>query len=206
VLAWAGVFVLAPLLIAGGLTAVGNLTTSDEVTGPPRLAEPPTKVGADDLGLGTRPRPRRFQGPFDLLLAVLLREEISLSEVPLGEIVIAYVDHMGDAEDGSLDLEAVTEFLVLNRSALRAQIAAAAAKRGGRRGSGRRRPPMSCFARMLEYRATSEAATMLSSAWTGRAASCTGRRRCLRELATRRPRRRDQAMSPTASALPSATC
>ena len=35
-----------------------------------------------------------FQGPFDLLLAVLLREEIRLAEVPLGEIVLAYVDHL----------------------------------------------------------------------------------------------------------------
>lgn len=52
-----------------------------------------------------------FQGPFDLLLAVLLREEISLAEVELGEIVLAYVDHLG--ESGELDLEAVTEFLVL---------------------------------------------------------------------------------------------
>jgi len=52
-----------------------------------------------------------FQGPFDLLLAVLLREEISLAEVELGEIVLAYVDHL--EEEGALDLESVTEFLVL---------------------------------------------------------------------------------------------
>ena len=52
-----------------------------------------------------------FQGPFDLLLAVLLREEISLAEVELAEIVLAYVDHLG--ESGELDLESVTEFLVL---------------------------------------------------------------------------------------------
>lgn len=52
-----------------------------------------------------------FQGPFDLLLAVLLREEISLAEVSLGEIVLAYIDHLEQA--GELDLEAVTEFLVL---------------------------------------------------------------------------------------------
>ena len=52
-----------------------------------------------------------FQGPFDLLLAVLLREEISLAEVELGEIVLAYIDHLEEA--GELDLEAVTEFLVL---------------------------------------------------------------------------------------------
>src|SRR5262249_57121289 len=54
-----------------------------------------------------------FQGPFDLLLAVLLREEISLAEVPLSEIVVAYVDHMGEDGELELDLEAVTEFLVL---------------------------------------------------------------------------------------------
>ena len=52
-----------------------------------------------------------FQGPFDLLLAVLLREEISIAEVALGEIVIAYIEHLEDT--GEHDLEAVTEFLVL---------------------------------------------------------------------------------------------
>jgi len=52
-----------------------------------------------------------FQGPFDLLLAVLLREEISLAEVELADVVLAYVDHLG--ESGELDLESVTEFLVL---------------------------------------------------------------------------------------------
>ncbi len=66
-----------------------------------------TSVSELDLDLDV------FQGPFDLLLAVLLREEISLAEVPLGEIVVAYVDHMGEDPELDLDLEAVTEFLVL---------------------------------------------------------------------------------------------
>ena len=52
-----------------------------------------------------------FSGPFDLLLALVLREEISLMEVDLGEVVIAYVEHLD--ETGELDLEATTEFLVL---------------------------------------------------------------------------------------------
>ena len=52
-----------------------------------------------------------FAGPFDLLLAIVLREEISLLEVELGEIVLAYLDHLD--EEGELDLEAATEFLVL---------------------------------------------------------------------------------------------
>jgi segregation and condensation protein A len=52
-----------------------------------------------------------FAGPFDLLLAIVLREEISLLEVELGGIVLAYLDHLD--EEGELDLEAATEFLVL---------------------------------------------------------------------------------------------
>jgi segregation and condensation protein A len=57
-----------------------------------------------------------FAGPFDLLLAVVLREEISLLEVELGEVVVAYVGRL--EETGELDLEAATEFLVLIASLL----------------------------------------------------------------------------------------
>ena len=35
-----------------------------------------------------------FAGPFDLLLAVVLREEVSLLELQLGEVVVAYVEHL----------------------------------------------------------------------------------------------------------------
>ncbi len=52
-----------------------------------------------------------FAGPFDLLMAVVLREEVDLLEVDLGEIVLAYLDHLERA--GDLDLETATEFLVL---------------------------------------------------------------------------------------------
>ena len=52
-----------------------------------------------------------FQGPFDLLLTLVLKEEIDLLEVDLAEVVLAYIDHLERA--GELDLEAATEFLVL---------------------------------------------------------------------------------------------
>jgi segregation and condensation protein A len=52
-----------------------------------------------------------FAGPFDLLLAVLLREEIDLLEVELAEVVVAYVEHL--EREGELELEVATEFLVL---------------------------------------------------------------------------------------------
>jgi segregation and condensation protein A len=52
-----------------------------------------------------------FAGPFDLLMAVVLREEVDLLEVELGEVVVAYVEHL--ERQGELELEVATEFLVL---------------------------------------------------------------------------------------------
>ena len=52
-----------------------------------------------------------FNGPFDLLLTLVLREEVDLLEVQLADVVIAYIDHLERA--GELDLEAATEFLML---------------------------------------------------------------------------------------------
>lgn len=52
-----------------------------------------------------------FAGPFDLLMAVVLREEVNLLDLELGEVVVAYVEHL--EREGDLELEAATEFLVL---------------------------------------------------------------------------------------------
>ncbi len=52
-----------------------------------------------------------FQGPFDLLLSLILREEVSIFEVPLAEIVICYLERLEQKDE--LDLEAVSEFLIL---------------------------------------------------------------------------------------------
>jgi segregation and condensation protein A len=57
-----------------------------------------------------------FAGPFDLLLAVVLREEVDLLEVELGEVVVAYIEHL--EREGELELEVATEFLVLIASLL----------------------------------------------------------------------------------------
>jgi segregation and condensation protein A len=52
-----------------------------------------------------------FEGPFDLLLTLVLREELELRDVDVAEIVLAFVDSR--VERGELDLEACGEFLVL---------------------------------------------------------------------------------------------
>ncbi len=57
-----------------------------------------------------------FEGPFDLLLTLVLREEISLSEIDLAEIVIAFVTRWAERE--GVDLDSCGEFLVLISSLL----------------------------------------------------------------------------------------
>ena len=71
----------------------------------PRLVSPAMSIAALDLDLEV------FNGPFDLLLTLVLKEEIDLLEVDLAEVVLAYVEYL--ERSGELDLEAATEFLVL---------------------------------------------------------------------------------------------
>ena len=52
-----------------------------------------------------------FEGPFDLLLTLLLREELEPREIDIAAIVVSFVELM--AERDELDLEACGEFLVL---------------------------------------------------------------------------------------------
>lgn len=52
-----------------------------------------------------------FEGPFDLLLTLLLKDAIQPSEIDMAEIVVAFVERL--AERDELDLDACGEFLVL---------------------------------------------------------------------------------------------
>ena len=52
-----------------------------------------------------------FEGPFDLLLTLLLREELEPADVDMAAIVVAFVERLAAREE--LDLEACGEFLVL---------------------------------------------------------------------------------------------
>ena len=66
---------------------------------------PATPVRELDLDL------EAFEGPFDLLLTLLLKDEIEPGEVDVAAIVLAFVEAL--AERDQLDLEACGEFLVL---------------------------------------------------------------------------------------------
>lgn len=69
----------------------------------PAGGNPPDGVFSIDLDV--------FEGPFDLLITLVLNEEIDLREVTLAEVVLAYIERLESR--GELDLEAATEFLVL---------------------------------------------------------------------------------------------
>ena len=101
-----------------------------------------------------------FAGPFDLLMAVVLREEISLAEVSLGEIVVAYIEHL--ERSGELDLDSATEFLVLIASLLelKSRLLLPAAEEE-RLELGPEEAADELLARMLEYRRFREAAAHL---------------------------------------------
>jgi segregation and condensation protein A len=53
-----------------------------------------------------------FQGPFDLLLHLILQEQVDLYEVSLSAIIDAYLGEL-DKMAGSLDLDVATEFLLI---------------------------------------------------------------------------------------------
>ena len=101
-----------------------------------------------------------FQGPFDLLLAVLLRQEISLADVELGEIVVAYVEHLD--ESGQIDLEAVTEFLVLIAALLELKSRLLLPSEPDDEDLSPEEAADELLARMLEYRRYSQAAGELA--------------------------------------------
>jgi segregation and condensation protein A len=52
-----------------------------------------------------------FEGPFDLLLTLVLKEEVGLAEVEVAGVVLTFVERLAERE--SPDLEASGEFLVL---------------------------------------------------------------------------------------------
>ena len=95
---------------------------------PPRQGRADEEAGAED-GRAEGPRPvgrlrslpvivreleldlDAFEGPFDLLLTLVLKDELELREIDVAGIVLAFLERLAEREE--LDLEACGEFLVL---------------------------------------------------------------------------------------------
>ncbi len=137
-----------------------------------------------------------FQGPFDLLLTLVLKEEVDLLEVDLAEVVLAYVEHL--ERTGELDLEAATEFLVLIAAVLelksRLMLPVEDDETPDLEPGGGRRRAAGADARVPA--ATKPPRRTCASAWRPRTATATARRRCRRSCGASRSR------SPTAAYEP----
>ena len=57
-----------------------------------------------------------YQGPFDLLFTLILKEEVDVCEVPLVEVILAYVEALAGGDE--VDWDGLSEFLVLISSLL----------------------------------------------------------------------------------------
>ncbi len=101
-----------------------------------------------------------FSGPFDLLLTLVLREEINLMDVDLGDVVIAYVEHL--ERTGELDLEATTEFLVLIAALLELKSRLLLPRDEEEIELGPEEAAEELLARMLEYRRYRDAGSHLT--------------------------------------------
>ena len=104
-----------------------------------------------------------FQGPFDLLLTLVLREELELPDVEIAEIVLAFVERL--AERDELDLEACGEFLVLVSALLELKARGLfRAEEPTSRISIPRRPPNELAERLAAYRRFRAAARLARGA------------------------------------------
>jgi len=52
-----------------------------------------------------------FEGPFDLLLQLIMRQELNIHEVPVAQITSAFLEHIEEAP--RLDLDTATEFMLI---------------------------------------------------------------------------------------------
>lgn len=54
-----------------------------------------------------------FEGPFSLLLQVIARRKLEISEVDLADITGDFLEHLARQKDGTFDLDTATHFLVV---------------------------------------------------------------------------------------------
>ncbi|MBA2579596.1 MAG: segregation/condensation protein A [Thermoleophilaceae bacterium] len=103
-----------------------------------------------------------FQGPFDLLLTLVLKEEVDLLEVDLADVVLAYLERL--EQTGELELETATEFLVLIAALLELKSRLMLPQAEGEHDAPELEPDEAAdelLARMLEYRRYRSAAAFL---------------------------------------------
>ncbi|WRS29758.1 ScpA family protein [Actinomycetaceae bacterium MB13-C1-2] len=103
-----------------------------------------------------------FQGPFDLLLRLIARHDLDLTEVALAAVTDEFLQYLR----GSPDLSSATDFLVVAATLLDMKAAALLPQIPGEEPSAEDLEARDLlFARLLQYRAFKDAAAVLSELW-----------------------------------------
>lgn len=104
-----------------------------------------------------------FQGPLDLLLTLVERQEIDIQAIPVAEVTSQYLEYLHEVEE--LDLDWASEFLVLGSEllALKARMLLQRPAGNGTTGEGEEGedPARLLAERLMAYRRYREAATNL---------------------------------------------
>ncbi len=103
-----------------------------------------------------------FQGPLDLLLTLIERQEIDVQAIPVAEVTAQYLEYLQEVEE--LDLEWASEFLVLGAEllALKARILLQRPAAGGQEEEEGEDPARALADRLQVYRCYKEAAEHLA--------------------------------------------
>lgn len=101
-----------------------------------------------------------FEGPFDLLLTLVLKDELATGDVDVAEIVVAFVERL--AARSPLDLDACGEFLVLVAGLLELKVRGLFPEDDEELELGPEEAAEELAARLAEYRRIKEAALRLA--------------------------------------------
>jgi segregation and condensation protein A len=103
--------------VAQSRSSVGEL-----VTGEPAAGEPPIEQAAEDQAAGFSVSLSNFNGPFDLLLSLIGKHELDITEISLSIVTgefIAYLKQLDSVEE----LDQASEFLVVAATLLDLKVA-----------------------------------------------------------------------------------
>ncbi|MEV7782713.1 segregation/condensation protein A [Kitasatospora sp. NPDC088351] len=141
----------------------------------PSTAEPPAAAGtsvavgtaaADEPQGGFRVRLENFEGPFDLLLSLITKHRLDVTEVALATVTDEFMTHIR-AMGPDWDLDAATEFLVVAATLLDLKAARLlpAAEVEDEEDLALLEARDLLFARLLQYRAYKRAAAVFGERW-----------------------------------------
>ena len=93
-----------------------TVTTASDPAGPDALTDPSTGP-TSDVGHTFEVRLDNFEGPFDLLLSLISKHKLDITEVALHEVTDEFIAHVkagaSRQEDGAWDLEQTSSFLLV---------------------------------------------------------------------------------------------